>query len=324
MTPRVSVVIPVKDPSHLGAALASVRRQGAGGWLEVVVVNDRGGTDVAKEVGVWAGHARVSARVIACEGRGAAAARNTGVRDARGELIAFLDADDAWTDGSLAPRMDFLNQHPAAGMVFGDMAEFDVSGWVTFSFLRKKGWAADLQGSQVVANAEAVLVRENFVPLPTVLIRRSFFQALGGFDPLLELGEDWDLWLRASRRGAIGLVPIVALHRRLHDRNISRDPVRAALGDIAVLRKFLSEPDGRAPEALRLARRKLAWRYQTCFFGSQRQGDWKTAGLVAARSIAADPSGRVLADCLRLLARGRNGDLKPWATVLEPGWEAIP
>ena len=298
MTPKVSVIVPVRERTHLAAALASIQNQNMDDTSEVIVVDDR-------------------------EGAGAAAARNAGATVATGELLAFLDADDQWTAGSLRPRIDFLDRHPDVGMVFSDMAEFDDKGWVSASFLRKKAWRGPFDAAAVLADAVVPLLRENFVPLPTIVMRRSFFAELGGFDPALRVAEDWDLWLRASRRRPVGLVPIVALHRRLHPGNISRDPVRVATADIAVLRKFLRDTSGLSPRAVRFARRKLAWRYQTCSFGFQRIGDWRAAGRVALRSIAADPSGPTLASCVRLLARGWLGDSKPWANVVDPGWEAV-
>src|SRR4051812_49232056 len=97
-TPRVSTVIPCfNGAAYLGDALASVLSQD---FTDVeAIVCDDGSTDGSRDVARGLG-ARV--RVVAQDHRGAAAARNLGVSHARGELLAFLDADDLWTPGRLA------------------------------------------------------------------------------------------------------------------------------------------------------------------------------------------------------------------------------
>jgi glycosyltransferase involved in cell wall biosynthesis len=202
--PRVSVVIPVHNGElYIAAALESIASQGCEG-LETIVVDD-GSVDRSAEI-AWA-H---GARVIQGPWRGVAAARNRGIATARGELIAFLDADDLWTDGSLELRIAQLDGDPELDFVYGMMRDFSDPDRPPPAWLPRR------------RNTEAAGLLSAF------LLRREACARVGEFDESLLVGEDLDWICRLQDCGNRGaqLDEIVFL-QRLHAastmvRNVDR------------------------------------------------------------------------------------------------------
>jgi glycosyltransferase involved in cell wall biosynthesis len=248
----VSVVIPAYNAADtIGRALDSVAAQTAPP-AEVIVVDD-GSTDGT--AAVVAARTDLPIRLLASPGRGgAAAARNLGIAAARGEFIAFLDADDEWTPDKLARQLAVIV--PASRMSFVACRSFE--------------YAHD--GSPigpvhpdvpVVTGPEAwrTLLAATFVSTPCVLARRSVLQAIGGFDQTLPIAEDQDLWIRLALAGEVGFVDDVLV--RVHERPTSlsraykpQEPeiaLRMALGHIARERGRLTRAELRHALGTRLA-----------------------------------------------------------------------
>lgn len=229
----VSVVIPAYNAAaHLGDCLDSVLAQAGVAALELVVVDD-GSTDATAEV---AG-SRPGVRVIRLAGNeGPSRARNAGIAAARGDLVAFLDADDLWPAGSLAARIDVLRRHPQAALAYGDCRQFDDGGPHDHTLFEagRLGAAAWGQGS-VVPDAYVRLLADNFITTGSVLVRRSAVAGTGGFAEDLRLVEDLDLWLRIARAHPIAWCPQVCLLRRRHGGNLSRDAEAMASAFLSVL-----------------------------------------------------------------------------------------
>jgi len=225
--PTVSVVIPVRNCiAFVEEAIESVLTQSHSD-LELILVDD-GSTD-----GDYRRFEQRDARlrVIRLEGVGVSRARNAGMRQARGALIAFLDADDVWFPGKLEAQVRYFDQHPEVGVVFG-------------GFTR---WAANEQGAfqpaaslatdcRNVTDCEAArsgwlysrLLGGLLVGMNTAVIRRDIYEAIGGFNEAMRQGEDYDFWLKASRLAEMhALDAKVALYRihgasamhRLSDEN---------------------------------------------------------------------------------------------------------
>ena len=177
--PSVSVIVPVYDDArYLAEALDSVDAQRYEP-LELVVVDD-GSTDTSADI------ARPRAgKLIELAHGGVARARNTGVRAATGELIAFLDADDVWRPGALDTRVRFLEEHPETDFVLGRMQPF----LDPHSPPPAEGFAREL------------LSRPQPGFMPTFVGRREVFDTVGGFDESLVVAEDTDWLKRASDAG---------------------------------------------------------------------------------------------------------------------------
>ena len=220
----VSVIMPVLDGERFVAeAVASVRAQG---WpeLELIAVDDGStdGTPVILEA--LAADPANRMQVVRIENRGPAAARNHALGLARGSFIAFIDADDLWPDGKLAAQMRRFVKRPELEAVYGLVEIRDCEGF------------------------ESPLRRHPGLALPTVLstlgcavFRAGIFPRVGRLDETLRFGEDTDLMLRLIEAE----VPISILNRttliyRQHDRNMTLDYARGALGTITAIKRSLA------------------------------------------------------------------------------------
>lgn len=199
---RVSVIIPVYNGArYLPAAIDSVLSQTRSA-LEILVVDD-GSTDGSAAI---ARGYRPPVRVIALPHGprgGAAVVRNAGVAAARGELLAFLDADDMWAADKLERQVEALTTRQV-DLVFGMIQQF-ISPELDQAVK-----------DQLVCPPEPV---PGYSPT-ALLIPRDTFLALGGFDPRLQVGEFVAWYLRAREAGRREtLLPSVVAYRRLHTTN---------------------------------------------------------------------------------------------------------
>jgi glycosyltransferase involved in cell wall biosynthesis len=200
---QTSVIIPTKNRlAYLEQAIKSVFRvrELHGLELEVIVVDD-GSTDGTPEA-----MARLPVRFFTNAGKGASAARNTGIRASRAEYIAFLDDDDVWLDGHLGEHVRVLNEHPNVGLVFS-------RGYLTDSNLENKDGPYP---RLPLPRGDAFRWHlANDVPTCNLLVRRALLDEVGLYDERLPSAEDCDLGMRlAARSDFYGLEPATVLWRQ--------------------------------------------------------------------------------------------------------------
>ena len=212
----VTVVIPVfNGEAHLDAAIRSALGQSYQP-LEVIVCDD-GSTD--RSAAIAAGH---EVRLLKLPHRGVSAALNAGIAAARGELIAFHDADDLWPPERLVIQTRHLLERAQLGFVVAHAVQFLEPGatrpsWLTDEWMRAVHSAASPRRRSQHRGVTA--------PVPharTLLARREIFDLVGGFDETKDMGEDLDWLMRARDAGVrYELLPDVVLHQRLHSTNVS-------------------------------------------------------------------------------------------------------
>ena len=192
----VSVVIPAYNAApFLAAAIDSVQRQEHAA-TEIIVVDD-GSTDETLAVA----RSFADVRCLAEHHRGIGATRNAGIAATRGELLAFLDADDLWTEGKLAEQLAVLDSRPEVDLVGGRVEQFFDS-------------SIGAPGSAVPPAAGDGLMAG------TMLVRRAAFDRVGGFRTDLAVGEFLDWHSRAVNCGlTMHMLPQVVLRRRIHGNN---------------------------------------------------------------------------------------------------------
>lgn len=205
---NVSVVIPTRDrPDMLKRAAASVENQT---WrnFELIVIDA-----VPRNLGV-------------------AAARNAGIRSARGEWIAFLDDDDEWMPRKLEAQMAHIAEQP------------DTVAVQTREIWMRRGRRVNPRPVHEQPDGWILprALKLCLVSPSSVMIRRGLFDEIGMFDESLPACEDYDLWLRLGLRHPVALVqePLIIKHGGRPDQ------LSAAPGldryRIAALRKFIADP----------------------------------------------------------------------------------
>ncbi len=207
--PLVSVVIPTYNrKDYLLEAIRSVLA-GTFADYELIVVDDSSTDRTVEAVGGL--DRRI--RYLFQENRGVSAARNKGVSISRGKYVAFLDSDDLWKKEKLGAQVGYLRSHPHLRICHTNET------WI------RNGERLN-QGRRHARSAGDIF--EKCLPLcvispSSILMERSLFDELGGFDETLEVCEDYDLWLRMTLRFEVGLVeePLV-IKRGGHSDQLSR------------------------------------------------------------------------------------------------------
>jgi glycosyltransferase involved in cell wall biosynthesis len=255
--PSLTVIIPCYNAERwIDATLRSVLTQAWDGPLQVLVVDDGSRDGSAERVRRFGEPVRLLQQANA----GVAAARNHGIREALGDWVAFVDADDIWLPGKLQAQWALLQAKPQAQMTY--------TAWHVWPSLQPEPEPALLADLAASADAEPArwagpsgwiypeLLLDCEVWTSTVMARRELLQALGGFDAGLRIGEDYDLWLRASRRTPILRVPRPLALYRMHPSSLTKGaPDRnhqAAVVERALQAWGYAGPDGRRADPQRV------------------------------------------------------------------------
>ena len=208
--PRMSVVMAVYNGGpYLGPAVESVLAQTYTDF-ELVAIND-GSTDGSGDVLDAFARRDGRVRVLHQDNRGLIASLNRGVAEARGMLIARMDADDLCLPDRLTRQVRFLDAHPDVGIVGGIARYVGPDGenlgghWPSWSPPALNGWR---------------MLFETVLCHPTVVIRRDVLDRVGEYDAEAIHAEDYELWTRALFETAIANVPDVVLERRKWDGTI--------------------------------------------------------------------------------------------------------
>jgi glycosyltransferase involved in cell wall biosynthesis len=230
----VSVIMPCYNAAqYVGKAIDSVLTQSHSN-LEVLVVDD-GSTDGTASIVQGFDDPRI--QYIYQDNSGPAAARNNAMAVARGEYIAFLDADDIALPDRLAEQVKLIEDHPEASVVTSGFTWIDEHDcelpWNNHSWRK----LPDLN------NLQNWLYDCPIVPSATMLRRSALLEA-GGFDTTLHGGEDWNLWLRLVLKGhrMVWHSQVACLYRHRSD-SLSNDAERMSRDCVKALSAVLQRPD---------------------------------------------------------------------------------
>ena len=211
-SPLVSVIIPTFNRALMVIeAVESVLAQKFDDF-EIIVVDDGSKDDTQNRLLAYKN--RIT--FLSQKNKGVSAARNTGVKNAKGEFIAFLDSDDLWLPDKLSVQTDFfINQN--RGALICQTEEVWIRKGLRVNPCRKH---QKRDGFIFSESLHLCLVSPS-----AVMLKRSFFEKTGGFDENLPACEDYDLWLRVSCRYPIFLIdtPLI-VKRGGHDGQLSAQP----------------------------------------------------------------------------------------------------
>lgn len=291
MTPKVSVIMPCYNQARfVGEAIQSVLNQTYQDF-ELIVVDD-GSTDGSHDIVAAIGDRRI--RYHYQSNQGLAAARNAALCLARGEFVAFLDADDLFLPEKLTLQVQALDNQPEVGLVAGGYLFVDELGkplaerrpWCYRPHLDLSTWLRDCP---VIVNA--------------VLVRREWLKHVGGFDPALRRVEDWDLWLRMAYRGCrMVWTPHVVCAYRMHGEQMVRDGRSQKETTLAIMDKFFAQPD--LPTELRRER-------QQAYAAAYLSGAFREYG-----ADQVDSATQSLAKAIQLMPALMTGNIPPLTYTL--------
>lgn len=173
--------------------------------LDFIVVDDGSTDDTADIAAAFSDDIRYFRQ----PNQGPAAARNMGIRVARGEFLAFLDVDDLWADGVLHRFADHLQAHPEIGIAQGLIQQMQLAHPVPAGRPRV---------------FTPVFAPYQFINIGSAVYRKTLFETVGMFDPRFRFAEDIDWFLRAWEQNIAKVVlPEVALFYRKHDSNMTME-----------------------------------------------------------------------------------------------------
>lgn len=270
-SPAVSVIIPSYNRGHLlTRAIDSVLAQSVVP-SEIIVVDDGSTDDTQARLVPYAGRIRCFIQ----DNRGVSAARNRGLREASGELIAFLDADDVWHPLKMELQLAAFEARPDLGLL--GTGQFD---WPAEAF---PAVGLDDPGPLIPVTWWQLAVK-NHLTTSSVVARRRALDLAGGFDTMMQGPEDRDLWLRVAE-----VAPIAHLGRpltgyRIVPGSISQQARACQAGMLRILGKL---DERRAWRGRWLVRRKAySYVYHACCYLYSRQGRHLRAFALALRSLA--------------------------------------
>ncbi len=225
---RTSIIVPAYNyERYVARTLESALAQDDSG-IEIVVVDDGSEDGTAEAVRPFVER---GVRYIQKANGGLPAARNTGIAEARGKYLVFLDADDLLESHAVRTFREAMESRPEAfGIVACGYRTIDVDDRP----IEDKSQGADGRLSEV--SLADIVVRTRFCT--TVMAKADAIRAAGLFDEKLRASEDRDMWIRVAAAGyRIALLPDVLVLVRRHGTNMSADPVRQMTAVRQVLRK---------------------------------------------------------------------------------------
>jgi O-antigen/teichoic acid export membrane protein/GT2 family glycosyltransferase len=246
MSPSVSVVIATHNYGrYLGAALDSALGQTFRN-TEIIIVDDGSTDDTSAVVQAYCADERVTYHRL--DRQGQPRAKNFGIRMSCAPLIAFLDADDIWLLDKLERQVPLFDADPDVGMVYSRRLVMDAEGW-ELEYKQPqlyRGWVLPR------------IFRSNFVCFSSSVVRRSVFEAVGGFDESIGLAIDYDLWLRVALHYRIDYVDAPLVRYRTGHASLSRQKRERVMTAQEIVRRFLDERGGREALPHALVQRTLA------------------------------------------------------------------
>jgi glycosyltransferase involved in cell wall biosynthesis len=204
--PRVSVIIPTYNrPALLIEAVNSVLSQSYAEY-EIILVDDGSSTDTQTELKQAGILDRV--RLFRQHNAGLSAARNRGIKEARGKFITFLDDDDLYAEDKLAKQVEYFNKNPDAAMLHSWFSKFDQAH--SNLGIRKTSWFRGFIYPQILGQWSLLMAA------PCVMVRGEVFERVGFFNESLKMAEDLDMWRRIARHYEFHIIeePLVRIRRQ--------------------------------------------------------------------------------------------------------------
>ena len=285
--PMITVVLPsYNSMRYIAETMETVLNQTYQDF-EVLVVND-GSTDGTPNWVDQLSQREPKVRMVSQANQGLAGARCTGVINARGKYIAFIDDDDLWEPTKLEKQVNSLESNPQAGLCYTWTALADSNGKAT--------------GRVIASNAEGNVWQQmtemNIVCCgSTPMIRRSCFDEVGLFDHQISPSDDWDMWWRIAAKYEFTVIKEPLIRYRQHPNNSSKKcDHMLATSRILIERNFAQAPI----ELLHLRNRSYGCIYLYLGWRAIENNDYQQAQKFRNQAIAHRLQLACSAKCIRL------------------------
>lgn len=233
--PKVTVVTPLYNSSaFIRATLDSLLAQTYTNW-ESILVDDGSTDDTASVVAPYLSDARF--KLLRQENQGIAGARNTAIREARGEWVCLLDHDDRWLPEKLEKQLAYALAHGFDILCTDALIVTDAERWVY-----SRGFpevAATMKRADRDAGVDAFgqLIKLDFLCASSVMLRRSLFEERGLLDPEAVPADDYEMWLRCMPESRLGFLGEPLIEYVVHAGNFSKHEALMVEKTIRVLQK---------------------------------------------------------------------------------------
>jgi len=232
-SPTVSVIIPTYNRAHLiGRSIQSVLNQTYQDF-ELIIVDD-GSTDNTEEViKKFQEHDKRTKYIKHNKNKGGSAARNTGIKNAKGKYIAFLDSDDEWLIGKLKRQMKFIKNSSSEVGVF-------YTGFIYKNVLNRDTWKKYIPSKRGWI-FEDILTENCVGTTSTVLIKSRCFEKAGLFNENLPSCQDWEMWIRIAKEYQFDFIEDPLVRYYIHKSRISTDLKAKINGIMIIINEFSGE-----------------------------------------------------------------------------------
>ncbi len=215
MTPEVSVIMPAYNAGEfIAESIDSVIGQTFTNW-ELIIVDD-GSTDNTASIAQQYQSSDPRVRYFHQQNSRQGKARNTGIKNSTGRYIAFLDADDLWTNDKLQLQVDILNARPEIDLVFSQGYFLMTDGSLQNSDVKVKEWNCEHDGDE--------FIDWNQIPILSAIVKKEALEDVGLFSEELSIqnAEDYHLWLKLLHKGHRFLsMPERLFYYRVHQSQIT-------------------------------------------------------------------------------------------------------
>ncbi len=271
-----SVIIPsYNSAAFIAEGVESVLAQTCTDF-ELIVVDDGSSDNIAEVLAPYSDQLTF----VQQSNAGSAAARNHGIRLAKGACIAFLDADDLWMPDKLERQLVCFANHPEAGMVYGPHLRVEKDG------IERPSRREALPSGQIFAE----LFFKNWVATSSVVLTRETVETVGVFDESLRRAQDHDLWLRVAHAYPCYALdwPVVKFRARDGSASTDREPLHACV--IRIIEKAYENYKDAPPVVTEpMYRTKMADQHVKMARSLLRRGEPKQARRMAATALKYRP-----------------------------------
>ena len=288
MRPKVSIIMPVLNGERfIDEAIQSIADQTYKN-VELVVVDDGSTDETFGRIQRFQDLLELQC-VRHEKPLGIAVSVNDGIRHATGDMIAFLDHDDAWFPQFLETQVTHLAEHPDVGMVHCDFQTIDADGKII-----EESVAASRRRRRPSGHVFSQLFMDSFIVANSVLIRHECFTRLGLFDESLRWG-DYHMWLRIARHYKVDYIDKVLTKYRQHSTQstrstVSERPDAAPVGFEAIEKILELYPEVQTELGDRAIRRRIASFYFDMAYASFTKSELANARVCMRRAFRLWPT----------------------------------